>query len=103
MIHHCVWIRFRPEIDAVQRRALLSEIEALVGHLPGLREVRVGRNARFEDLDHGFDEGFIAVFDGPEALQAYQESPAHRETGKRILAAALGGTQGLMVFDMQCL
>lgn len=100
MIHHCVWVRFRPEIEAVQRRVLFSEIEALVGRLPGLREVRVGRNARFEDMDHGFDEGFIAVFDDLRALRTYQEDPAHRATGQRIVAAAQGGTQGLMVFDM---
>ncbi|MDR7379988.1 hypothetical protein J2X19_004690 [Rhodoferax ferrireducens] len=100
MIHHCVFIRFRPEISAVAKQALWAELQALVGEIPGLHEVRAGVNARYEDLDHGFADGFIAVFDDRQALAAYQAHPAHQATGAKLVQAALGGLQGLMVFDL---
>lgn len=100
MIHHCVFIHFRPETTEAAKQALWDELRALVGEVPGLREVRAGANARYEDLDHGFADGFIAVFDGPQGLAAYQAHPAHQATGAKLVQAALGGLQGLMVFDL---
>lgn len=100
MIEHCVWLRFRPELSAHQRQALFQEIADLVGVIPGLRAVRFGTNARYEDLDHGFADGFIASFDDAAALAAYQAHPAHQATGAKLVAAALGGLQGLLVFDL---
>ncbi len=100
MIEHCVWLRFRPEITPQARQALFQEIADLVGVVPGLRAVRFGANARFEDLDHGFADGFIASFDDAAALAAYQQHPAHKATGAKLVAAAQGGLQGLLVFDL---
>jgi hypothetical protein len=100
MIEHCVWLRFRPEVSAAERSALFQEIADLVGVIPGLRAVRCGANARFEDLDHGFADGFIASFDNADALAAYQAHPLHQATGTKLVAAALGGLQGLLVFDL---
>ncbi|WP_394789688.1 Dabb family protein [Rhodoferax sp.] len=100
MIQHCVFVRFRPEISAAAKQALWAELQALVGVIPGLREVRAGANARYEDLDHGFTDGFIAVFDDRAALATYQAHPAHQATGAKLVQAALGGLQGLMVFDL---
>ena len=58
-------------------------------------------NARYEDLDHGFADGFIAVFDGPQSLAGYQTHPAHQALGAKLVQAALGGLQGLLVFDLE--
>jgi len=101
MIQHCVFLRFRPEITAQAKLALWAELQALVGVVPGLLELRAAANARYEDLDHGFADGFIAVFDGPPALAAYQAHPAHQATGAKLVQAAQGGLQGLMVFDLE--
>lgn len=100
MIEHCVWLRFRPEVSPQERHALFQEIADLVGIIPGLRSVRFGPNARYEDLDHGFADGFIATFEDAAALATYQAHPAHRATGAKLVAAAQGGLQGLMVFDL---
>ncbi len=100
MIHHCVFIRFRPEISAATKQSLWAELQALVGKIPGLHEVRAGTNARYEDLDHGFADGFIAVFDTRQALADYQAHPAHKAAGAKLVQSALGGLQGLMVFDL---
>lgn len=100
MIRHCVWIRFRPEVTPQARRALLGEIRGLVGSLPGLMSVELGRNAGYEDMDHGFSDGFIATFLDADALARYQADPRHRATGARLVEAAQGGLQGLLVFDL---
>jgi hypothetical protein len=100
MIQHCVWLRFRPDVSAEQRHALFQELADLVGVIPGLRSVHSGANAHFEDLDHGFADGFIATFDDEAALAAYQAHPLHQATGAKLVAAAVGGLQGLLVFDL---
>lgn len=101
MIHHCVFVRFRSDVTEADKLALWGDLRSLVGVLPGLLELRAGANARYEDLDQGFADGFIAVFDGPLALSAYQTHPLHRATGARLVAAAQGGLQGLLVFDLE--
>lgn len=100
MIQHCVFLRFRPEVSSEERQALFQEIADLVGVVPGLRAVHNGANARFEDLDHGFADGFIAEFADAAALDVYQAHPAHKATGAKLVAAARGGIQGLLVFDL---
>ena len=101
MIHHCVFVCFRPDITEAVKQALWADLRSLVGVVPGLLEVRVGANARYEDLDKGFADGFIAVFDSPQALAAYQTHPVHRATGAQLVQAAQGGLQGLLVFDLE--
>lgn len=102
MILHCVFIRFNANVTSGQRQSLLQEIEALVGRIPGLRSVQSGPNARFEALDHGFGDGFVAHFDDEAALAAYQAHPSHQATGGKLVAAAEGGLDGIFVFDLRC-
>ena len=101
MIHHCVFLRFKPTVTPAEKAALWAELRLLEGQIAGLQEIRTGANARYEDLDHGFADGFIAVFDSPQALAAYQAHPAHQTLGAKLVGAAQGGLQGLMVFDLE--
>jgi len=39
-------------------------------------------------------------FDGPAALEAYQNNEDHRRTGARLVDAAEGGLEGILVFDL---
>jgi hypothetical protein len=101
MIRHCVFIRFRPEVPAAERAAIFGAVAALKAHVPGLLKVEAGINASPEGLDKGFAEGFIADFtDGP-ARDRYLADPEHAKVGARIVAAAEGGTDGILVFDLE--
>ena len=44
--------------------------------------------------------GFTADFTDWAALAAYQDHPAHRKLGARLVANAVGGLDGILVFDL---
>ncbi|WP_176085969.1 Dabb family protein [Martelella sp. HB161492] len=101
MILHCVFIRFRPEIDRTAKADIYHEIEMLGPLVPGMVEVKAGENVSPEGLHCGYDDGFIVTFEDAAARDAYLVHPAHKEVGAKIVAAAVGGTAGLLVFDLK--
>lgn len=101
MIRHCVFIRFRREITAEQRRALLAEIAELKDRLPGIQAVHIGTNVSPEEgMDKGYGEGFIVDFKNAAARDAYLADPVHQATGRKLVAAAQGGVEGIFVYDL---
>lgn len=101
MIRHCVFIRFRREIPAGERQAMLAEIAALKGRLPGLLAVHIGANVSPEaGMDKGYGEGFIVDFRDAAARDAYLADPGHQATGRKLVAAAQGGIEGILVYDL---
>lgn len=102
MIRHCVFIRFKPAISAAYRAELFSEIAALRNRLPGILTVHIGGNVSPETgMDKGFADGFIVDFADSFARDAYLADPVHRETGARLVAAAEGGLDGILVYDLE--
>ncbi len=102
MIRHCVFVKFRPEIAGAARAAMLNEIAALKGRLPGLLAVHVGANVSPEaGMDKGYDEGFIVDFRDAAARDAYLADPEHQATGRKLVAAAQGGIAGILVYDLE--
>ena len=100
MIRHIVLVQFRKEVDEHQIAALFGEIEALQPRVPGMLRVVSGRSLELEKLEKGFRHGFIVEFDGPAALEVYQNNEDHRRTGARLVNAAEGGLEGILVFDL---
>ena len=101
MIRHCVFIRFRADVPASDKRQIYSEISGLKGRLPGLLAVHVGDNVSPETgMDKGFAEGFIVDFADAEARDVYLADEEHRSTGAKIVAAAEGGLAGIFVYDL---
>lgn len=101
MIRHCVFIRFRREIEPEQRRALLAEIAELKDRLPGIQAVHIGANVSPEEgMDKGYSEGFVVDFRNAEARDAYLADPQHQATGRKLVAAAQGGIEGILVYDL---
>lgn len=102
MIRHCVFIRFRPTVTAPEKAALFARIAALRPRLPGFLAAHVGRNVSPESgMDKGYAEGFIVDFADAAARNAYLADPEHRKAGAELVAAAIGGAEGILVCDME--
>lgn len=102
MIRHCVFIRFKPETPADTKTAIYAEIAALKTRIPGFLAAHIGDNVSPETgMDKGFAEGFIVDFDGPAARDAYLADAEHQKTGGKIVANAVGGIDGIFVYDIE--
>ena len=102
MIRHCVFIRFRTAVTRAERDELLGEITGLQGRLPGIVSVHSGTNGSPEvGMDQGFTEGFIIDFTGSTDRDDYLADAEHQRIGTRIVAAAQGGSAGVLVFDLE--
>ncbi len=101
MIRHCVLLRFSPETSPGRRAELLDQIDALRHRLPGLLAVHRGPNVSPEHgMDKGYGDGFIADFVDAAARDAYLVDPEHQRIAEQLVAAASGGVEGILVFDL---
>jgi hypothetical protein len=100
MIEHCVFVRFKSSVTSEQRLALVHAFEGLVGRIDGLLSVAAGVNTPYEAKSHGFGHGFIVRLTNAQALRAYQQDDQHQVLGAALVAAADGGENGILVFDM---
>jgi hypothetical protein len=101
MILHCVFIRFQEAIRPADKQALFDAVAALKHVVPGITGFAAGPNVSPEGLDGGFRDGFTVHFESEAARDAYLVHPDHVAVGGRIVAAAEGGTEGLLVFDLK--
>jgi len=102
MIRHCVFIRFRSGILPGEIDALFDEITALKAHLPGIVAVHVAPNSSPETgMDKGYSRGFIVDFTDAAARDAYLVDPEHQKVGAGLVAAAEGGADGIVVYDLE--
>ncbi|MFP5076985.1 Dabb family protein [Rhizobium sp. YIM 134829] len=102
MIRHCVFIRFRPAVTPAEKAEIYRGIAALGERVAGMRTVHHGPNVSPETgMDKGFAEGFIIDFDHAAARDAYLVDDEHRRLGALIVAAAAGGVEGVLVFDLE--
>ncbi|MEZ5480074.1 MAG: Dabb family protein [Thiolinea sp.] len=100
MIRHCVLIRFKPEVTTAERAQHYQAIQALREHLPGWLDFVCGDNVTLEPgMDKGFNGGFSIDFADAAARDAYLNDPAHQRAGAGLVAAAVEGIDGIVVFD----
>jgi hypothetical protein len=101
MIRHCVFIKFRSEITATDKAHLYADLGALRNHVDGIIDMRSGANCSPEiGMDHGFSDGFIIDFVDAAARDRYLIDAAHQAIGQRLVDAAVGGSAGILVFDL---
>jgi len=100
MIRHIVLLRFRPEISEAAIAALFTELALIQEQLPGLIAITSGRSESPEQMERGYLHGFVADFVDWEALQAYQDHPDHQRLGAKLVAASVGGKDGILCFDL---
>jgi hypothetical protein len=100
MIRHIVLIRFRPEVAEAEIAAIFADLQAIRAVLPGVLSITAGRSESPEQIERGYMHGFVADFTDWQALAAYQAHPDHRRVGATLVAAAVGGLDGILVFDL---
>jgi hypothetical protein len=100
MIRHIVLIRFRPEVSDAQITALFAALPKLAAKLPGVLAFASGRSESPENIERGYMHGFTIDFASWQALATYAADPDHQAFGGGLVAHALGGIDGILVFDL---
>ena len=101
MIRHCVFFKFRADVPQAERDGIYAQLGALVGPTDGLISAKFGPNVSPEGLGKGFNHGFVMDLSDAAARDRYLVDPAHQAAGTRLVAALEGGTDGLIVFDLE--
>lgn len=100
MIRHIVLVKFRPEITQARIDELFAELHLIKNQLPGVLSITSGRSESPEKIERGYLHGFVVDFSDSDALAAYQAHPDHRRVGEALVACAIGGLDGILVFDL---
>jgi Stress responsive A/B Barrel Domain len=100
MIRHIVLIRFRPDVTEAAIAAIFADLHRIKALLPGVLSITSGRSESPEQIERGYMHGFVADFTDWDALAAYQAHPAHKAVGAALVAGAVGGLDGILVFDL---
>jgi hypothetical protein len=100
MIRHIVLVRFRAEVDEAHIAAIFADLQAIKALLPGVIAITSGRSESPEQIERGYMHGFVADFTDWAALEAYQNHPDHKRVGAALVAGAVGGIDGILVFDL---
>ena len=98
MIRHIVLLKAHPEVTEARIRAIFADLHAL--QLPGILAIHSGRSESPEQIERGYLHGFTVDFTDWAALAAYQSHPDHQRVGAALVAAAQGGIDGILVFDL---
>ena len=102
MIRHIVLLKARPEVTEAEIQTIFADLHAIRTRLPDILAIHSGRSESPEQIERGYLHGFTADFADWEALAAYQSHPDHKRVGAALVAAAQGGIDGLLVFDLPC-
>jgi hypothetical protein len=98
VIRHIVLLKARPEVTDDHIQAIFAELHALT--LPGILAIHSGRSESPEKIERGYLHGFTVDFADWRALATYLDHPDHKRVGAALVAAAQGGLDGILVFDL---
>lgn len=100
MIRHIVLIKFKETVPAATIQGIFAELAAIKDKLPGVLSITSGKSESPEQIERGYMHGFVADFADWETLEAYQQHPDHRRVGAMLVENAVGGLDGILVFDL---
>ena len=98
MIRHIVLIRFQPQVSEAEVASLFAALPRLAAKL-GFTYA-AGRSESPEKIERGYMHGLTIDFADWAALAAYAEDPDHKAFGGSLVAHAVGGIDGILVFDL---
>jgi hypothetical protein len=102
MIRHIVLLRARPDVSDARMAAIFADLPAIAAQVPGFLGFCAGRSESPEKIERGYRHGFTIDFAGWDALATYAAHPAHVRFSASLVAAAEGGIEGILVFDLPC-
>lgn len=102
MIRHIVLIRARPGVTDADMAAIFADLPVIAPQIPRLLAWHAGRSESPEGIERGYLHGFTIDFTDWEALAAYAANPDHARLSANLIAAAQGGIDGILVFDLPC-
>ena len=100
MVRHIVLIKFLPSLDEAVIDDIFAQLHAIGPHVAGTLSITTGHSESPEQIERGYMHGFVIDFADWSALAAYQAHPLHTALGARLVANAVGGLDGILVFDM---
>ncbi|MFK7791293.1 MAG: Dabb family protein [Devosiaceae bacterium] len=100
MIRHIVLTKFKPETSQSTIDDIYEGLRALSDKLSGAQAFSGGRSESPEQIERGYMHGFIIDFDDWDALKRYADNLEHQALGGRLVANAVGGIDGILVFDL---
>jgi hypothetical protein len=100
MIRHIVLVRFQPEVPESKIASIFAALHDIKRLLAGVISITSGRSESPEQIERGYMHGFVADFRDWDVLAAYQAHPDHKRVGADLVANAVGGLDGILVFDL---
>ncbi|MEM7302351.1 MAG: Dabb family protein [Pseudomonadota bacterium] len=101
MIHHIVLTRYKSDVTEEEKQGLYAKLDAIVQRLEGAISGSYGRSVSPEGLENGFLDGFVIDFASKDAVNEYLVDEEHKVVGAEIASRLEGGTDGLVVFDIE--
>lgn len=102
MIIHSDYINFHSSISLEYKEELFQEIRGMIPRMRGILGFFEGENVSPEiGMDKGYSDGFIIILKNVESRDNYLEDPEHQATDRKLVEAAVGGLQGILVYDLQ--
>lgn len=102
MIRHIVLLKARPDVSEAEIAGIFADLHSIKARLPGILAIHSGRSESPERIERGYMHGFTVDFADWDALATYQDHPDHKRVGAALVAAAQGGIDGILVFDLNC-
>lgn len=100
MIRHIVLVKFEDNLSSAEIDDIFDELHAIEKQVDGVISITSGRSESPEKIERGYIHGFVVDFQDWAALEAYQVHPTHQKLGARLVANAIGGLDGILVFDL---
>jgi hypothetical protein len=88
MIKHIVFLKFKPEATAAERREVIEDLRALPAQIDVIREYEVGEDVL--KSPRSWDAALVGTYDSLEALKIYSDHPAHVAVVQKIRAISEG-------------
>ncbi|WP_163833532.1 Dabb family protein [Spartinivicinus ruber] len=99
MISHLVLLKCRPDVSQTQIDDMFTQLNSLVGVIPGLLSCSGGENNSPEGINRGYTHGFVMQFESIEARDNYLPHPEHKKVQPAIHTVLNECEDNVLVID----